>query len=302
MYCFRVFFTRSLRYLNGRTLSPFPAEAGHGYYPLNGKLAALLPFGKVADFLGEVLPVSAKTNASTVRNRAMRIGKWLERDRDQLRAAMPASRPKAIVLGLDGGYVKNRHPSPERNFEIVAGKVLGEAERQHRFAFVRGASSFGVEEISSLFRKHGVDSSTKITVLLDGDAGLRSIQRQVAPEAEHILDWFHIAMRFQNLFQLGKALLRSPATWNDGCWATMKLKRAKWALWNGQAMKTVLHLMDVHHWTLLKRGEMPLAITRLERPLYELIRYLFSNEDSLPNYRSGTIWASRFRVLGWNRP
>src|SRR6202167_1969751 len=27
--CFRSFFIRSLRYLNGRTLSPFPAEAEH---------------------------------------------------------------------------------------------------------------------------------------------------------------------------------------------------------------------------------------------------------------------------------
>ncbi len=65
----------------------------------------------------------------------------------------------------------------------------------------------------------------------------------------------------------------------------MKLKRAKWAPWNGQAVKTVVHLLDVHHWTLPRIGEMPLANTRLERPLYELIRYLFSNEDSLPNYR-----------------
>jgi hypothetical protein len=29
VYCFRAFLTRSLRYLNGRTLSPFPAEAEH---------------------------------------------------------------------------------------------------------------------------------------------------------------------------------------------------------------------------------------------------------------------------------
>ena len=30
--CFRSFLIRSLRYLNGRTLSPFPAEAGHGEF------------------------------------------------------------------------------------------------------------------------------------------------------------------------------------------------------------------------------------------------------------------------------
>ncbi len=46
---------------------------------LTSKLAALMPFGKVADFLGELLPASAKTNANTLRNRMMRVGRRLER-------------------------------------------------------------------------------------------------------------------------------------------------------------------------------------------------------------------------------
>lgn len=45
---------------------------------LTSKLAALIPFGKVADFLGELLPTSAKTNANSVRNRVMRVGRRLE--------------------------------------------------------------------------------------------------------------------------------------------------------------------------------------------------------------------------------
>jgi hypothetical protein len=38
------------------------------------KLAALMPFGKVAMFLDEVLPTATKTHASTVRNRTLRVG------------------------------------------------------------------------------------------------------------------------------------------------------------------------------------------------------------------------------------
>ena len=41
---------------------------------LNAKLAALLPFGKVADFLNEVLPDTAAANPVTVRNRTRRVG------------------------------------------------------------------------------------------------------------------------------------------------------------------------------------------------------------------------------------
>jgi hypothetical protein len=36
---------------------------------LTAKLAALMPFGKVADSLGEVLPLSARFHASTLRSR-----------------------------------------------------------------------------------------------------------------------------------------------------------------------------------------------------------------------------------------
>jgi hypothetical protein len=28
------------------------------------------------------------------------------------------------MIGLDGGYVRSRHRRPERNFEVIAGKVI----------------------------------------------------------------------------------------------------------------------------------------------------------------------------------
>jgi hypothetical protein len=46
---------------------------------LTAKMAALLPFGKVADFFGELLPTSAKAAVSTIRNRTMKVGKRLEK-------------------------------------------------------------------------------------------------------------------------------------------------------------------------------------------------------------------------------
>ena len=46
---------------------------------LTAKMAALLPFGKAADFLGELLPLSAAAAVSTVRNRTMRVGRRLRK-------------------------------------------------------------------------------------------------------------------------------------------------------------------------------------------------------------------------------
>src|SRR4051812_6445910 len=94
---------------------------------LTAKLAALLPFGKVTDFLSELLPLSAEMTASTVRNRTMKVGRRLAQSAEAL-ASPPEHGPcPAAVVGLDGAYVRSRHQHPERNFEVIVGKVLDDA-------------------------------------------------------------------------------------------------------------------------------------------------------------------------------
>jgi hypothetical protein len=46
---------------------------------VTARYAALAPFGKVADLLSELLPVSGAQNAGTVRNRTMRVGELCSR-------------------------------------------------------------------------------------------------------------------------------------------------------------------------------------------------------------------------------
>jgi hypothetical protein len=46
---------------------------------LTAKMAALLPFGKAADFLGGLLPLPAQTTAGTVRNRTMKVGRRFQK-------------------------------------------------------------------------------------------------------------------------------------------------------------------------------------------------------------------------------
>jgi len=173
---------------------------------LTAKMAALLPFRKAADFLGELLPLSAQTTSSTVRNRTMKVGKRLEKSAEIL--ATPASNEpcKELVVGFDGGYVRNRHQRPERNFEVIAGKALDGDGHAARFAFVRNGGTDAVKAIGLALQHCGASESTSVTVLTDGDAGLRAIQQQVAPDSDHVLDWFHISMRFTNLQQITKGI------------------------------------------------------------------------------------------------
>lgn len=46
-----------------------------------------------------------------------------------------------VVVGLDEGYVRNRQRRPEQNREVIAGKIIGAAGEQHRFAFARNSAS-----------------------------------------------------------------------------------------------------------------------------------------------------------------
>lgn len=67
------------------------------------KMAALLPFRKAADFLGELLPLSAQATASSVRNRTMKVGKRLEKSAKALATPVSNEPCKELAVGFDGG-------------------------------------------------------------------------------------------------------------------------------------------------------------------------------------------------------
>ena len=219
---------------------------------LTAEMAALLPFGKAAEFLGELLPASAVTTVSTVRNRTMKVGKRLQKSAEVLAHRSNSIRGRDAVIGLDGGYVRARHQRPERNFEIVAGKVLDESGNANRFAVVREGGSEAVSSAELALRRLGVDESTSLTFLTDGDAGLRAIHHQLAPQAEHVLDWFHVGMRFENLKQVAKGINGLTDGANRGH-ALDQLERPKWRFWNGQVERGLIGLVHLGRWA---RGQL----------------------------------------------
>lgn len=66
---------------------------------LTSKRAVLMPFGKVADFLGELLPASAKTKTSSVPKRVMRVGRHLEKAAVNAELPRPDTPAPEIVVG-----------------------------------------------------------------------------------------------------------------------------------------------------------------------------------------------------------
>src|SRR3954470_9032659 len=202
---------------------------------VTARYAALLPFGKVAALLSELLPVDGAQHAGTGRNRTLRVGETVVQPHATEiaeRPAAPAAGP--IVVGLDGGYVRSRHPQEERHFEVIAGKVFDAEGVQHRFAFTRNGKAALAEAFQQALAAAGGSATTSAIVLADGDAGLWRLQREVLPNALPVLDWWHAAVRFEHALQTARGLGAGTANTRLADAAVRGLERAKWRLWHGR--------------------------------------------------------------------
>jgi hypothetical protein len=162
-------------------------------------------------------------------------GEWARRscaNRPLRRPSRPKTQPAGpVVIGLDGGHVRSCHRQDERHFEVIAGKVIDVAGSQHRFAFVRNGPAASAEAFTRALAAAGVNKITPTTVLCDGDAGLWRIQRATLPDATVVLDWWHIAERFERALQAARGL---GAGSSHAGHAVGAIDRAKWRLWHGR--------------------------------------------------------------------
>jgi hypothetical protein len=98
-----------------------------------------------------------------------------------------------------------------------------------------------------------------------------------------VLDWFHVGMRFENLKQVAKGI----DGFTDGAvrnHALSEIERAKWRFWNGYAQRGVIGLVHLAHWAASPCFEYLSSLKKLSKSLFDVIRYLKSNTDSIPDY------------------
>jgi hypothetical protein len=112
--------------------------------------------------------------------------------------------------------------------------------------------------------------------------GLRNCIR----DAEHVIDWFHIAMRFTVLKQMAKSIQIQDADPKDPDDNPGRfLDSAKWSLWHGnvhrslERLDTLIELIE--HDPRAQDGP---ERQKLARTLNELTAYLESNRQLIPNY------------------
>ncbi len=231
--------------------------------------------------MSELLPVGGARNAGTVRNRTRRVGEEVAQPYSTGAAEWPAARAVAgaVVVGLDGGYVRSRHGQDGRQFEVVAGKVIDADGVQRRFAFPRGGQGAAAEAFRQALAAAGVRGDTPTTVLCDGEAGLWRPQQEVLPSATSVLDWWHAAVRFEHALQVARGL-EAPLARR----AVRDLDRAKWRLWHGRWAGCRDTLAALLRWTERRPVGEAAGADRLQRHVTDLVGYLERNQGALVHY------------------
>ena len=185
---------------------------------LEAKWAAQVSFASVRALLREVLPIDHGLHEETIRQHVLATAERLEAqlgpeqfayDGGSQREIEASPEPAApITVGLDGGYVRGRDRLPGANgcFEVIAGKSIPEEGPAKVFAFVHRVDRKPKRRLRAVLESQGILPRQHITFLCDGGDTVRELGAFVHPRSEHILDWFHVAMRIEQLLQTTRGL------------------------------------------------------------------------------------------------
>ncbi len=264
-----------------------------------------MPYAAAAELLADVLPVDRGTNATTIRKHALKTATRIERELTEERVSfMQDSCPQdwadlpipdgRIVVGLDGGYIRDRDDR-KKNFELIVGRSLPEDGEPRYIGFVHGHDRKPQRRIFDHLKKQGVQANQDITFITDGGEEVRSLAEMIAPASEHVLDWFHITMRITVLRQFAQGLCHHDE--EAGNAMLDMLTRIKWYLWHGntyRAREEIDWLRDDAEATETDYPNMRKFLTAIG----EFRSYIGSNHASLINYgeryRSGERISSAF--------
>jgi hypothetical protein len=72
----------------------------------------------------------------------------------------------------------------------------------------------GVFSMCSPRRATGNAPNQRVVLMLDGGESVRRLVSRIDPEAEHVLDWFHVTMRLTVLAQMTKGACPDPG-WTE---------------------------------------------------------------------------------------
>ena len=202
--------------------------------------ASLMCYGMTADLLKDILPIGGSADPSTIRRHLHKAAARHEADLaseqpggldDGPGKGQPQPLPQAaVIVGIDGGYVRNWHDK-RHNFEVVVGKSMATGRDDRYFGLVRSQDEQPGRRFREVLRTQALPVTQTVTMLTDGGDSVAGLVGELSPGAVHIVDWFHIAMRLTGLDQYVKGLAHHNPV--EALALQHRLERIKWRLWHG---------------------------------------------------------------------
>lgn len=285
-----------------RTFTPLAALLTEHSSPerlyLETKWASLISFELATELLNDVLPTESNICATTVRNHLHRVAKHAEAGLGEEQgsfitgcqqnwAALPRP-PAPLTVGIDGGYVR-KWDDKKTHFEVIAGKSIPDEGFGKCFGLVQSYDNKPKRRVFEVLKGQGMQPNQQVTFFSDGGDTVRNLQCYLNPEAEHLLDWFHVTMRLTVLNQIAKGL---PLTFSDDE-QTYPLKEAalkaiesiKHYLWHGNTHEA-LECLDELEMDLdaAEMGDKNSVAYKLLRVVTEFHTYITNNQAFITNY------------------
>jgi hypothetical protein len=99
------------------------------------------------------------------------------------------------------------------------------------FGFVNRYDTKPRRRLFEMLKSQGMQMNQAVTFLSDGGDTVRDLQMYLNPQAEHLLDWFHISMRLTVMGQMAKSINTNDQP-NLSAEVKKELERLKWNLWH----------------------------------------------------------------------
>src|SRR5919112_4153835 len=141
---------------------------------LESRWASPISFGMTAALLRDVLPVADTTNPETVRQHLHRVADRHDADlgtcqpdlmNDGPAAGQPSPIPReAVIVGIDGGYLRNWHDK-RKKFEVIVGKSMAGDRDDCYFGLVRSQDAAPERRFCEVLRRQGLPVDQPVTVL-----------------------------------------------------------------------------------------------------------------------------------------
>ena len=274
-----------------RSITPvaeiMPDRCTPEYERVVAAMGAALPYRRALALLGEFFPLGDAPAVETTRQRTLQVGARLER------AALAPSQPPAaapeagsIALGIDAGHVRSVRRYQVRSFEAFVAQVGGPEGEPVVFASVPAEADRQQQQLRGVLRRLGATPSTPVTILSDGADGPRSLGEaaSVGP-TNHVLDWFHLAMRIHHVAQTAEGWpAGTPGEREDGARLADAVEHIRWRLWHGQVQRALDLIGETLPWLEGMADAAPAAAAKVAALLRGLETYISGQSALIIDY------------------